>query len=290
MSEIRATRSGGPASVDPSTGVTRSTLQSLSAPAAFAPIRAVAMEVEARPSRMSGIEVLDYRPSHGDEHLFLAKPGTVTLFVARRNADVLSEIRKVVTTSSDSDRLLTARFMSQFERRTFVTLEAAATTLAAQSVFASVRYHGRTLAQSLFVPHDLDVCVVPMPYNGGHLSLDEFQLVEHHIPGNADRLEAIAVRHAPPLTRAEQAALKAVPADQDEWNVSSPMMCYALTGVTIVATVIAATSFCYHIETEEPIPEDEIRSIGPAATARKLLATRRRILEEGDGGTRTSND
>jgi hypothetical protein len=282
MSEIQATRKGEHTPFDPLTGITRSTVQSLSVPAAFEPIRAVALEVEARPSRMSKIEVLDYRPSHSDEHLFLAKRGTVTLFLAKRNAEVLSEIRRVVTTSSDMDRLLTARLMSQFERRTFLTLEKAAATLTGESVFASVRYDGRTLAQSLFVPDDLDVCVVPMPYNGGRLAPDKFTLVEHYVPGTADRFEAIAIRHAPPLTRAEQAALDAVPADQDEWNVSSPMMCYALTGVTIVATVIAATSFCYHIEAPaETIPEEEIRAIGPAATARKLLAARRRILEEG---------
>jgi hypothetical protein len=282
MTEVDVTHTNGPGPLDPFTAITRSTMQSRHLPAAFEPIRAVALEVEARPSRTSKIEVLDYRPSHRDEHLFLAKPGTVTLFLARRGAEVLSEIRHLVGTSSDKDRLLTARLMSQFERRTVVTLEKAAALLTAQPVFASVRYHGRTLAQSLFVPDDLDVCVVPMPYNGGHLSLDEFTLVEHYLPDAADRLEAIAIRHAPPLTRAEQAALNAVPEDQNEWNVSSPMMCYALTGVAIVAVVIGATSFCYHIESpEETIPEVEIRAIGPAATARRLLAIRRRIIEEG---------
>jgi hypothetical protein len=261
---------------------TRSALQDRSLPEAFEPLRAVALEVEARPSRTSNIEVLDYQPSHVNEHLFLAKPGTVTLFVAKRDAEVLSEIRQVVTTGGDRERLLTARLMAQFERRTVVTLEKAAATLIEQPVFASVRYHGRTLAQSLFVPDDLDVCVVPMPYNGGYLSRDEFTLVEHYSPGAEDRLEAVVIRHAPPLSRAERAALEAVPSDQREWSVSSPMMCYALTGVAIVGAVIGATSFCYQIEApRREIPEEEIRKIGPAATARKLLAIRRRILEEG---------
>jgi hypothetical protein len=272
----------GSTSLDPFTAITRSALQGRTLPPAFEPVRAVALEVEARPSRTSKIDVLDYRPNHRDGHLFLAKPGTVTLFVAKRGAAVLSEIRQVVSSGSTEDRLLTARFMAQFERRTVVTLEKAAATLSAEPVFASVRYSGRSLAQSLFVPEDLDVCVVPMPYNGGQLALDEFTLVEHHLPNAEDRLEAVAIRHAPALTRAEQAALNAVPADQNEWNVGSPMMCYALTGVAIVGVVIAATSFCYQIEApEEAIPEEEINAIGPAATARKLLAIRRRIIEEG---------
>jgi hypothetical protein len=136
----------------------------------------------------------------------------------------------------------------------------------------------------LYVPDDLDVCVVPMAYNGGSLALDEFTLVEHFLPGTDTQLEAVALRHSPPLSPAERAALAAVPDDQCEMNVTSPMMCYAITGVTIVATVIAVTSFCYQItkppEDEPSISDEEVATLGPSATARKLLAIRRQILEK----------
>jgi hypothetical protein len=284
MTEVDATDSTGPSSLDPFTAIPRSALQSHHVPEALEPLRTVAMEVEARPSRKSEIEVLEYEPRHDDQHLLLAKPGTVTLYLAKRGAEVLSEVRRLAF-SGGSDRLLAARLMSQFDKRTVVPMERAAELLTEQPVFASVRYHGRTLAQSLFVPDDLDVCIVPMAYNGGTLSLDEFTLVEHVMPGADTELEAVALRHSPPLSPAERAALAAVPDDQCEWNVTSPMMCYALTGVTIVATVIAATSFCYQItkpaEDEPAISDEEIAAIGPSATARKLLAIRRQILEKG---------
>jgi hypothetical protein len=284
MTEVDATDSSGPSRLDPFTAIPRSALQSHYVPDELLPLRTVAMELEARPSRKSAIEVLDYRPLHNERHLLLAKPGTVTLYLAKRGAPVLSEVRRLAA-AGGNDRLLSARLMSQFEKRAVVSMERAAALLVEQPVFASVRYEGRTLAQSLYVPNDLDVCVVPMAYNGGDLSLDGFSLVEHFLPSADTQLEAVALRHAPPLSAAERAALAAVPDDQVEWNVTSPMMCYAITGVTIVATVIAVTSFCYQIqkqdEDEPSISDEEIAEIGPAATARKLLAIRRRILEKG---------
>jgi hypothetical protein len=40
-------------------------------PAAIQTLRPAALEVEARPSRMSQIEVVDYRPKHQDHSTFL---------------------------------------------------------------------------------------------------------------------------------------------------------------------------------------------------------------------------
>jgi hypothetical protein len=247
-------------------------------PDAIQALRPVALEIEARPSRVTKIEVIDYRPLDWDRRL-LAKPGTVTLFVAWRGAEILDRIRHAVSSGDGEDQAIAADLAARFARRSMVSIEEAVAALMIQPVFASVRYGERTLAQSLVAPEADDVCVVPMAYNGGYLASDGFKLVEHFLPDSDAGLEAVLLRHAPPLSPAERAALLAVPPDQREWSVAQPMACYAITAVTVTLVLAGATYACPGITEPETLPEEEIKTIGPAATARKLLAIRRTILE-----------
>jgi hypothetical protein len=232
---------------------------------------------------MAPVDVLHYHPSHSDYSGYLAKPGTVTLFLARRNAQILRDIRAAVSSGDGRDAWIAHRLAAQYRERHMVPLEEAVRRLVSEPVFASLRYSGKTMASSLFADEGLDACVIPMAYNGGYIEEDTFRLVEHHLPDTADGLEAVLVVHAPDLSSAERAALRAVPPDQREWSIGQPSMCYAITAVAIVMAVIAATSACPVIEPDddvhEAMTEEEIEAIGPTATARKLLAIRRRMLE-----------
>jgi hypothetical protein len=248
-------------------------------PDAIQALRPVALEIEARASRATKIELLDYRPTHQDYTGFLAKPGTVTLFVAQRHAEILGRIRRATTSAGGEDRSIAADLAAKFNQRSMVSLEQAVATLTREPVFASLRYGDRTLAQSLVAPEPDDVCVVPMAYNGGYLAENSFKLVEHVIPDSNAELEAVLVRHVPPLSLAERAALQAVPLDQREWSIAQPMACYAITAITVTLVLAGATYACPGIAEPEPLPDREIKKIGPSATARKLLAIRRRILE-----------
>ena len=57
------------------------------------------------------------------------------------------------------------------------------------------------------------------------------------------------------------------------------MACYAITAITVTLVLAGATYACPGVTEPDTLPEEEIRTIGPSATARKLLAIRRRILE-----------
>ena len=248
-------------------------------PDAIQALRPVPLEIEARPSRATRIEVLDYHASHPDRG-HLAKVGTVTLFVARSGGQMLDRIRQAATSGSGEDQAISAELAAGFSRRSMVSIEEAVATLMVQPVFASLRYGDRTLAQSLVAPDADDVRVVPMAYNGGYLASDSFKLVEHFLPESDARLEAVLLRHTPALSPAERAALRAVPPDQREWSVAQPMACYAITAVTVTLVLAGATYACPGIGIPpEELPPEEIEMIGPAATARKLLAIRRKILE-----------
>jgi hypothetical protein len=60
-------------------------------------------------------------------------------------------------------------------------------------------------------------------------------------------------------------------------------MCYAVSAVTVAATVIATSSFCIHagaVELEvSHLTDAEIDGLGPMRTALELLAARRRLME-----------
>lgn len=257
-------------------------------PASIQALRPVSIEIESRPSRVSRIDVLDYRPGHQNYSGLLAKPGTVTLFVARHGAEIIDRIREAVASDGGDDRhsghagldrQIAAELTAQFRARTMVSIEEAVSTLLVQPAFASVRYGERTMAQSLFAPDGVEACVIAMPYNGGYVADDSFKLVEHYLPGSDERLTAVAVRHAPPLTPAERAALRAVPPDQREWSIGQPMACYAITAITVTLVLAGATYACPGIVEPEELPDETIKELGPAATARKLLALRRQVLE-----------
>ncbi len=250
----------------------------------FADLRAAALLAESRATRTSKLTVVDYRqPADGD--LALVAPGTVTAFVGRAGSGSLAELRKALAGDVKVARALIARLTKQLERRKPMALSAAVEVLGKQPVFAEIRYGGRALASNLFVPAGLDLCVVAMPYNGGRVAAAGFALVEFLADDGDGALEALIVTSAPDLTAAERAALRLVPADQIGSNIGRAAMCWAVTAVTIAAVVVLATSFCIsRVAGRDPeerhLPEDRIKQLGPAASARALLALRRSILEE----------
>ncbi len=253
----------------------------------FADLRTAALLAESRATRTTKLTVVHYRqPADGE--LALVTPGTVTAFVARAGAGILTELRKALAGDVKVQRTLIARVTKQLERRKPMALSAAVEVLGKQDVFGEIRYGGRALASNLFVPAGLDLCVVAMPYNGGRVAAAGFSLVEFLNDEDAGQLEAVIVVSSPVLTAAERAALRLVPADQIGSNIGRAAMCWAVTAVTVAAVVVLATSFCISRVAgrdlvERHLPEDRIKQLGPAASARALVALRRAILEERAG-------
>lgn len=137
-----------------------------------------------------------------------------------------------------------------------------------------------TLASSLFVPEDLDLVIVPMPYNGGSLQDVPFTLVERHAADtNTEHYDAILIRRAPRLTEAETEALRLMPPDSLDLNVGRAAMCYAVTAVTVVAVVMFATTACPGTPIDIHLDDDVVKRLGPELTARKLIQVRRLALD-----------
>ncbi|WP_146229311.1 hypothetical protein [Nocardia neocaledoniensis] len=240
-------------------------------------------ELAVRSLRYREIEVLDYIPSQPDRAL-LCPPGAVRVFVAAQGDPILQRVRDIATRShSDDVDMVENEIVPRFVDRKRLSVYQAWRLLQRSPVFATIRYGGRTLATNVFPPQDLGVAILDNPYNGGELSPAHLTLIEHRLEGTDAALEAVALRHAPPLTPAERAALVQVPHDQLEANLTINGDCCP-NGTFIMVTAVAfTTAICCAVsvppaQIEQHLSDEQVEKLGPAATARELLDIRREAL------------
>jgi hypothetical protein len=248
-------------------------------PTNFDILRKASVESERRPVTIKSIDTLEYVPLDTESREMIVPPGTVTVFLARPGSRELRRIREVIE-NREPDEELFRQLAGMYEGRNQTSLDEALELLLSQDSFCDL-IHGRSIvASNLFVPDDMPVVVVPLPYNGGALSPDGFTLMERTKPGITANLEGFAVRHVPELTVAEAEALQRLPAENNDFNVGRAAMCYAITGIVLVGAVMGATYACPGRYERPHLEEELVRSLGPAASAAEMLALRRQALEE----------
>lgn len=254
----------------------------------FRNLDALAAEAANRPIRRRQLKVVDYYPSDPRPETHLALEGTVTLLAARAGSRLMQEIRKALESKPGNTEDVAKKLYLQYKKRRPIPLARAVKTAVSEPVFAHVLHGDVVLLENLFVPTDLEVAFVPFAYNGGALARTGLVLVEHPISEDAESLDVIALRHAPELSKAEQAALEKVPAEQTALNLGRNPGIHACSVVLLVAAVVVevavvAATFAItggvnqlHVEHIDP---ERIRDMGPAKTARALVEMRRRALQ-----------
>jgi|GEM_PF-5741771 hypothetical protein len=203
-----------------------------------------AREAENRPVRARSVRVVDYRPTPDLDGYYLGVPGALTVFLARRGSWILDAVAAAAVSQDGEDSRLYAQLARYFDGRQTMPLEDAVALVVQQPTYASVRYQGKTLATSLFLPEDIPVIALNLPYNGGDIDLGAFTLIEHYREDSEIEFDAVVLRHMPELNEAERDAMKLVPPDQDELHVGGIGMCFALCGVAVAALVCLATGLC----------------------------------------------
>ncbi|MFO0874088.1 MAG: hypothetical protein U0575_08975 [Phycisphaerales bacterium] len=245
-------------------------------------------EMRLRQIRKKALEVIPKKPGPGPDPPppTLVPPGAIGIFIAKKGSGVLDQVREAATKGGAVADKFAAKLTSQLKKRKTMSVGDAVDLIAKQSVFADVRYGGATVCNGLFVPKGLDCAVVLLPYNGGRLLADGFQLAEYLQDGTKDGLEGIAVVSQPPLSAAEIAAHLAVPEDQIELNVGFASWCdttawavAAVVAVAVLVVVALATAGCVAV-VDKHLSEAQIKKLGPAASARKMLDLRRTALRE----------
>lgn len=252
------------------------------------PLRALSLEAARRPLRRRPLEVIDYhsRSPHPEEHLALL--GSISVLAARPGNSFMKEIRRAVADQDEPHTELAKRLYRQYAKRETVSIERAAAIALDQPVFADLHYGGTTLVENVFVPEDLDVALITLPYNGGRLAAGGFSLVEHPRTDDAASLDVLVLRNTPPKTKAEAAALSKVPSEQRALNVGrgpGDVACSVLLLVAAVAVEAAVVAVTFAItgkvdvEHIEHIDPGTILELGPAATARQMVELRRQALQ-----------
>ena len=250
------------------------------APDLFRPLR---LEVEKRAVRVTKLEVIK-NTTKPESPAPLSFPGTVTVFIARKGTRALDEVRAAVAQGGESVQKLQQSLKKQFQGRREISVEEYVKRLPREPVFADIRYGGATLNSGVFLPKGLNLVAIAFPYNGGRLAPEGFALAEHYKDDSDTALEGLVVRTDPPLTEPEKAALRLVPSSQLSRNVGFFDSCHTTWwAVFFVATAVAATFAVACAVVSAPdthISEQELEKMGPAASARALLALRRQILEK----------
>jgi len=244
-------------------------------------------EIESRPMRVRKLDVVEYSPQGDAATRPLVVPGTITIILARAGSAQLARVREAARKGQALDAELSALVYEKYENRKPVSVAEAVARICAQPVIAEIRYGGSTILSGAAVADDLELAVTAVPYNGGRLAPGGFSLVERYREGTGHQLEGFILASAPPLTEAEKAALQQVPEDQLELNVGqvhAEALPFIATITVVAETAVFAvawtkTAWGLMSQGEEHIKEDELQNLGPGASARKLLAIRRKILE-----------
>jgi hypothetical protein len=246
-------------------------------------------EVANRPIRQRTVEAIDYKPASKAPETHLGLEGTITLLAARKGSRLMADIRYSLRADPVDTRAVAERLYKQYRGRKPRTLSSAVKTVVRQPVFADVLHGDRVLLEGLFVPGDLEVAFIPLPYNGGELAAGGIVVVEHPIAEDTDSLDILVLRHAPPLTRAEESAIRKVPAHQKAMNVGytlGPRACSVLlllAAVVVEAAVVAVTYAItgkVHLEHMAHIRPSELKRMGPSMSARELVKKRRSVLKQ----------
>jgi hypothetical protein len=234
-----------------------------------------------RPLRSSTPTVLVYE---GEDVPLLAE-GSVTIFFARRGSAFLKQARSAFRAGKGKAlEQLTEQVWDDLGARRPFTVAQAAEAVAASGVSAELRYGGKQLANGLVLPEGIEWGAVPLAYNGGELDLEAFRLIEHHLPDSKERLEALVVVRPPQLTELERKAVSSVPADMLEMNLTtmlSPGFCVAL--VLVITVLTAMGKACGPGRKFPHLTDEQVRELGPQASARELLALRREAFQTSPG-------
>jgi hypothetical protein len=143
-------------------------------------------------SKASQIPIVHYEPSslRGEP---LAPRGSVVVFLAARGSSQLDAIRATATEDGPAEALL-----------------AGTDAVDDDGLRVTLAYGDKVLAEEVPVPRDGRPVRLVLPFTGGEIDSGALQL---HASAEGDVIEGIAVRHDPPLSAVEHAALTLLPKD-----------------------------------------------------------------------------
>lgn len=242
--------------------------------------RPVLEEIRQRSVRSKKVKVIDYTPKSAQSTL-IGHPGFVMAFVANKALGISKLVEQATKEKVAAERLK-EMMEAQTKRFKKVSLQAGINMMVGSDVFAELRLGKETLVQTLFVPEGADYIFEEFIYNGGPLPKSGFEFVERVKEGSDAALECVILKINPVLSAAEKAALEKVPDIYLPQNLAAATCCgdsYTAVGVVVLAVVATLTLTCLGSVSEvKTIPKEELKALGPIASARKLLEVRQKAI------------
>ena len=153
-------------------------------------------------SHSSQVPVVRYEPTslRGEP---LAPRGSVVVFLAARGSKELSAIRATASADGPAEALL-----------------AGTDAVDKDGYRVTLSYGDKTLAEEVPVPRDGRPVRLLLPFTGGEIEPGELLI---RASGEGDEVEGVAVRHDPPLSAIEHAALTLLPKDMLSVNLGAAL-------------------------------------------------------------------
>ncbi len=218
-------------------------------------------------------------------------PGSVCITVAPKGSKELRALAQAVGNSDSAavDKVLMP-IKKELQRRKQMDYQAVTEIIEKTSSFVDVSYGGRSLATTLFAIPEVPVSRAILPYLGGSLKPERFEVLEYlQDPApEAAGLDVLITVHEPELDPAVASVLKQLPADYDTMRIgispgsractitATPIV-VAVT-VALVATAVAHCTQSWDTKDWLINPIDELSAKAPSLGIAKLLAHREELL------------
>lgn len=250
------------------------------------PLHYIVLEQESRRRRTTRLEIIDGTRTSG-----IGVPGSLAAFITRKGSGALDDVRRAALGDRAATDRLMARYGSAPVRPAPPPDNVYAQMVVDSDVFANIRYGGTDLSKGILLHRGVDLVAFSFPYNGGRLDAEGVTLVEFFRGDGADEFEGLVVQMSPPLTAAEQTALDALADEETIQNVGDSLSCshttYFVVGAAalfvMAGAAIVGVAVLVAVKAEDDathLTDEQVRDLDPSASARELLAIRRRLLLE----------
>jgi hypothetical protein len=281
----------------------------------FAALGPLAVARQERFRRTQSLEVADHAKFGGPDKTHFGSLGSLIVFIAR-DAARLQQVKAALKGGAAAMQRVVAEIDAQVSALKPGPVDAVIRQVATGPAFGSLTYGGATMADPIFLPPGLDLAVFMAPYNGGRLARQGFTYVEYVEKPQTTGLSLLVLKTDPQLSRAEQAALAAVPSDMTNLNVGVAYMCEYTTvlaaggavvgglvgglagvfggavvgavvggaaGAIVDAALVYAFAHAIGAKTGGPKPfinAAELRRLGPEMSAKQLLNARLEAMQK----------
>jgi hypothetical protein len=221
----------------------------------------------------------------------LLPPGTINLFLTRKNSDFLYRVTESIQQNNLASLLeLRDEVLNTLGSGREKSFQTISEELVQQHIICDFRYESKTLIDNIGLVGEMGYLIVPFLWSGGVIHDEMFRLVEYYTESIQEELIGLIVKRPPRLSQAESVAMAQVPPDMLEMNIGSyvpRIMPATLVTATVALTAMTCATWTF-VGGDRLLPEDifstpnlteeEIKRLGAVPSVRQLMSLRHELI------------